>query len=42
MHKYHNKVFGSRGKVKAVVNLDGSYNQKKAEAAIKEGRRLPK
>ena len=42
-HKDHIEVFDSTGtKVKAVLNLDGSYNQKKTEAAIKEGRRLPK
>lgn len=42
MHKNHIEVFDSRGKFKVVVNLDGSYSQKKTEAAIKEGRRLPK
>ncbi|WP_233598564.1 hypothetical protein [Erwinia sp. 198] len=29
LHKDHIEVFDSRGKVKAVLNLDGSYNQKK-------------
>lgn len=42
MHKDHIEVFDSRGKVKAVLNLDGSYNQKKTESAINEERRLPK
>ncbi|MEB7586619.1 hypothetical protein NGC36_15205 [Serratia rubidaea] len=42
-HKDHIEVFDSTGtKVKAVLNLDGSYNKKKTEAAIEEGRRLPK
>ncbi|MGJ0481060.1 hemagglutinin repeat-containing protein [Pantoea agglomerans] len=42
-HRDHIEVFDSTGtKVKAVLNLDGSYNQKKTEAALKEGRRLPK
>jgi len=42
-HKNHIEVFDRTGaKVKAVLNLDGSYNQKKTESAIKEGRRLPK
>lgn len=42
-HKDHIELFDSTGtKVKAVLNLDGSFNKKKTEAAIKEGRRLPK
>lgn len=41
-HKNHLEVFNSKGKVKAVLNLDGSYNDTKTQAAIKEGRRLPK
>ncbi|MFN1150345.1 hemolysin BL-binding protein, partial [Serratia liquefaciens] len=42
-HKDHIEVFDSTGtKVKAVLNLDGSYNKKKTEVAIQEGRRLPK
>lgn len=41
-HKNHLEVFDSKGKVKAVLNLDGSYNDTKTQAAIKEGRRLPK
>jgi filamentous hemagglutinin len=41
-HMNHLEVFDSKGKVKAVLNLDGSYNKSKTEAAIKEGRRLPK
>jgi len=42
LHKDHIEVFDSRGKVKAVLNLDGSYDQKKTESAIKEKRRFPK
>ncbi|WP_410175510.1 hemagglutinin repeat-containing protein, partial [Rahnella perminowiae] len=41
-HKNHLEVFDSNGKVKAVLNLDGSYNDNKTQVAIKEGRRLPK
>ncbi|CQJ62513.1 adhesin/hemagglutinin [Yersinia rohdei] len=41
-HKNHLEVFDSKGKVKVVLNLDGSYNDVKTKAAIKEGRRLPK
>jgi len=42
-HKDHLEVFDSTGtKVQAVLNLDGTFNQKKTEAAIKKGRRLPK
>jgi filamentous hemagglutinin len=41
-HKNHLEVFDSKGKVKVVLNLDGSYNDSKTQAAIKEGRRLPK
>ncbi|PHM65048.1 16S rRNA endonuclease CdiA [Xenorhabdus stockiae] len=39
-HKNYLEVFDSRGKAKVVLNLDGSYNQSKTEAALKEGRRL--
>ncbi|GKV93070.1 MULTISPECIES: hemagglutinin repeat-containing protein [Pectobacterium] len=42
LHKDHIEVFDSKGKVKAVLNLDGSYNDSKTASAIKEGRRLPK
>jgi filamentous hemagglutinin len=41
-HKNHLEVFDSKGKVKVVLNLDGSFNDAKTQAAIKEGRRLPK
>ncbi|TCV91048.1 VENN motif-containing pre-toxin protein [Biostraticola tofi] len=42
-HKDHIEIFDSTGaKVRAVINLDGSYNKSKTEAAIKEGRRLSK
>ncbi len=41
LHRDHMEVFDSRGKVKAVLNLDGSFNAKKTEAALKEGRRIP-
>ena len=39
-HRNHIEVFDSRGKAKVVLNLDGSYNKSKTEAALKEGRRL--
>jgi len=42
LHKDHIEVFDSKGKVKAVLNTDGSYNDSKTQSAIKEGRRLPK
>ncbi|MDU0328931.1 polymorphic toxin-type HINT domain-containing protein, partial [Paenibacillus sp. 3LSP] len=41
LHHDHIEVFDSRGKVKAVLNLDGSFNAKKTEAALKEGRTIP-
>ncbi|TCV91091.1 VENN motif pre-toxin domain-containing protein, partial [Biostraticola tofi] len=41
-HKNHLEVFDSKRAVKAVLNLDGSYNESKTRAATKEGRRLPK
>ncbi|MDU4093333.1 MAG: hemagglutinin repeat-containing protein, partial [Pantoea sp.] len=41
-HKNHLEVFDSKGKVKFVLNLDGSYNDTKTKTAIKEGRRLSK
>lgn len=37
-HKNHLEVFDSKGKFKAVLNLDGSINQSKTEAA--KGRKL--
>jgi len=42
-HKNHLEVFDRTGtKVQAVLNLDGSYNDKKTKAARDEGRKLPK
>ncbi|MCW6553640.1 VENN motif pre-toxin domain-containing protein, partial [Yersinia ruckeri] len=42
-HKDHIEVFDSTGtKVRAVLNLDGSFNDAKTKAAKAEGRRLPK
>lgn len=42
-HKNHIEVFDRTGtKVQAVLNLDGSYNDKKTKAARDEGRKLPK
>jgi hypothetical protein len=40
MHKDHLEVVDKRGKVTAVLNLDGSLNQKKTERALKEGRKV--
>ncbi len=42
MHKNHLEVFDSKGRFKAVLNLDGSYNSAKTSKAISEGRRLAK
>ncbi|WP_256562825.1 hemagglutinin repeat-containing protein, partial [Pseudomonas sp. PA1(2017)] len=42
MHKNHLEVFDSKGRFKAVLNLDGSYNADKTSKALSEGRRLPK
>jgi len=42
LHKDHIEVFDSKGRVKAVLNTDGSYNDSKTKSAIKEGRRLTK
>ncbi|MGR1252350.1 two-partner secretion domain-containing protein [Aeromonas veronii] len=42
LHKDHIEVFDSKGRVKAVLNTDGSYNDSKTKSAIKEGRRLIK
>ncbi|MGM7773679.1 VENN motif pre-toxin domain-containing protein [Yersinia enterocolitica] len=42
-HKDHIEVFDSTGtKVRADLNLDGSFNDAKTKAAKAEGRRLPK
>lgn len=42
-HKDHIEVINSTGtKVRAVLNLDGSFNDSKIKAAKAEGRRLPK
>lgn len=40
MHKNHLEVFDSKGKFKAVLNLDGTYNSAKTSKAVSEGRRL--
>ena len=40
MHKDHFEVFNKNGKIKLVLNLDGSVNLTKTELAIREGRRL--
>ena len=42
LHKDHIEVFDSKGKVKAVLNIDGSFNDAKTKAARAEGRRIPK
>ncbi len=42
LHKDHIEIFDSKGKVKAVLNIDGSFNDAKTKAAKAEGRRLPK
>lgn len=36
LHKDHIKVFDSKGKVKAVLNIDGSFNDAKTKAARAE------
>lgn len=41
LHHDHMEVFDGRGKVKAVLNLDGTFNAIKTEVALKEGRRIP-
>lgn len=41
-HKDHFEVYDKNGKAKAVLNMDGTVNAKKTEAALEEGRRLPK
>jgi filamentous hemagglutinin len=42
MHKNHLEAFDSKGRFKAVLNLDGTYNLAKTSKAISEGRKLPK
>lgn len=42
LHKDHIEVFDSKGKVKAVPNIDGSFNDAKTKAAKAKGQRLPK
>jgi filamentous hemagglutinin len=39
-HKDHLEVFNKKGNFKSVLNLDGTYNQKKTTAASKQGRVL--
>lgn len=41
-HKNHLEVFDKNRNVKAVLNLDGSYNELKTDKAIADGRTLPK
>ncbi len=40
LHKDHLEVVNKRGKVKAVLNLDGTLNVKKTEIALKENRSI--
>ena len=42
MHKNHIEVFDSSNRVKAVLNLDGSYNEAKTRVALAQGRTIPK
>ncbi|MGV3347102.1 VENN motif pre-toxin domain-containing protein, partial [Enterobacteriaceae bacterium LUAb1] len=42
LHKNHIEVFDRNRNIKAVLNLDGSYNRVKTDKAIADGRRLPK
>ncbi|UDQ79946.1 hypothetical protein LJN55_21405 [Erwinia rhapontici] len=42
MHKNHIEVFDKNRNIKAVLNLDGSYNRVKIDKAIADGRKLPK
>ncbi|HRP03200.1 MAG TPA: hypothetical protein PLE30_11185, partial [Candidatus Kapabacteria bacterium] len=39
-HKDHLEIYNSDGKVKAVLNLDGSYNKLKTEKVLKENREI--
>jgi hypothetical protein len=41
-HGNHLEVFDSNNKARAVLNLDGSLNEAKTAAAIKQGRTIPK
>ncbi|TKV06497.1 hypothetical protein FDX19_20125 [Citrobacter sp. wls619] len=36
LHKYHIEVFDNKGKVKAVLNIDGSFNDAKTKVARAE------
>ena len=39
-HKNHLEVFDKKGKIRRVLNLDGTVNIEKTSTAIKEGRRI--
>ncbi|MEB3754984.1 hypothetical protein [Acinetobacter sp. MD2(2019)] len=39
-HKNHLEVFDGKGKIKSVLNLDGSVNQKKTQQARSQGRKI--
>ncbi|SDG81485.1 filamentous hemagglutinin family N-terminal domain-containing protein [Vibrio xiamenensis] len=41
-HKDHLEVFNKQNKIKVVLNLDGTVNEKKTKVALKQGRTLPK
>ncbi|WP_155972786.1 pre-toxin TG domain-containing protein, partial [Streptococcus ruminantium] len=41
LHKDHLEVFNKSGKVKSVLNLDGSINFEKTRKVLEQGRRLP-
>ncbi|EOT73881.1 hypothetical protein I586_00877 [Enterococcus moraviensis ATCC BAA-383] len=40
-HMDHLEVFDKQGKIRYVLNLDGSMNAKKTAAAVSQGRRIP-
>ncbi|OYD06148.1 hypothetical protein CHM34_17860 [Paludifilum halophilum] len=40
LHGDHIEVINKRGNVKAVLNLDGTLNEKKTEEALKQGRKV--
>ena len=42
LHKNHIEVFDKNRNIKAVLNLDGSFNRVKTDKAIADGRKLPK
>src|SRR5690606_25201565 len=42
MHKNHLEVFDRNGKIKAVLNLDGTLNDSKTKKALAEARKLSK